>query len=228
MLKISRKNSLFGTLKKLDIPINDIFGDQFGYFKSHVSNVVEFANRNSLFINKLNDGEIIISDKEVCLGKKEIFFESGCVKIKYHSNQEFLKLKSIYEEIKFVDCVPIMSFDENIVTQKYYYGTTLHKAKVNKKHKYALIDFIRCMNLLGYAHRDLHCKNIIISADNLIVVDWDFVTEQRCDLLDSYDLVGYGLPSPHLTYNTNIFKRYPKIGVRSVADILCITKKDFF
>lgn len=204
------------------------FNGKIGYFKSkNINEIKNFAIKNKLNFNLLNKEEIILSKKEICLGKKETIFEKNKNKIFYHSEQELEKLKNIYKKISHLESIPEMIFENNFCLQEYCKGIVLLKSEPKPLHKEILINFLKDLNHLGFAHRDLHCKNIIISKKKLYVIDWDFVTEQRCDIMDHYDLTGKGLESPHETNNTHIFKDFPKIKIPSVAQILNISLKDF-
>ena len=230
MLKICKQQKLKKLLEKLKIPINNNFDfSKMGYFNvDDTKAAIKYAREKNIFYNALNNKEIILSNKEISLGKSEITFKNDIVKIEYYSNQEYQKIEKIYEKIKHLKAVPKLIFDEKFLYQEYIEGNKLLDSKPKNTHKNLLIEFIKDINKLGFAHRDMHCKNILISEKNLSVIDWDFVTWQECDLLNAYDITGHGLPSPHLTYNTHIFKRYEKINIPSVADILGIKLSNFF
>ncbi len=53
----------------------------------------------------------------------------------------------------------------------------------------------------GYAHRDIHAKNIFYSNGGLVLIDFETLCSQsnKVDLFESYDITAQGLPSPHLT-----------------------------
>lgn len=226
MLKIYKENKLQKTLKDLEIPICPLFAE--GYHKCDIKKAIKYARKFNFFYNIISNKEIIISKKEICLGKKKMEYIDGNIVISYHSIQEYKRINKIYEKIKFLESVPKMIFKNNLIYQEYKTGIPLYKGKPNKNHKNLLIKFIKGLNSLGFAHRDLHCKNIIISEKNLWVIDWDFVTWQNVNILKCYDITGYGLESPHLTYNTSIFKKFNIVSIPSVAEILNIKLSDFF
>lgn len=57
----------------------------------------------------------------------------------------------------------------------------------------------------GYAHCDLHAKNIFVTENGIKIIDFESMQPQsHVDFFDSYDLTGKGLASPFLTGNMNI------------------------
>ncbi len=219
--------TLFETLGLLGIKINNHFDESFP-FGYHKNIQLNSSNKYKFFINQISENEIIISDKPLMLGRERCYIENGYQVRTYYSLDDWIDIKSAYQNIKEIKAVPKMIFPKDkVIFQKIIRGETLLNSKVLEIHKKKLIEFIKKMNQFGYAHRDLHCKNIIVSSDDVFVIDWDFVTKQSCDLLFSYDLTGNGLPSPHLTNNCHIFKSFPIIGVPSVADLLNIKLEDF-
>lgn len=211
-------------------------GDLVGYHCSDdVLKIRERAAGLNLFVNTISPTEIVVSRSPVWLGKNRFVNLGDNYLRSYFSLDEWNNLKRIYQHIKHIEVVPDMSFPkEKIVLIKKFEGEELLTAKVSELHKVKFLNFLKEMNSLGFVHRDLHCKNIIISTDSLCVVDWDFVTEQKCDILNSYDLTGQGLPSPHLTDRCHIFKSFPLLGpaisidsAPSVAELLNITRDDF-
>tara|TARA_Y100000034_G_C6905697_1_gene420168 strand:+ start:3091 stop:4644 length:1554 start_codon:yes stop_codon:yes gene_type:complete len=161
------------------------------------------------------------------LGKRDFHRRSDFNVRTYHSVEEWEMLKRIYNNIKHMAAVPKMLFPEkSVVLIENIEGEQLKSAKVSDVHKLKFLEFLWEMNRLGYIHRDLHCENVIISGNEIFVIDWDFVTEQRCNILDSYDLTGRGF-SPHLTDNCHIFKSFPQLNARSVTNLLGIELEDF-
>lgn len=48
----------------------------------------------------------------------------------------------------------------------------------------------------GYAHRDIHCKNVLLNdSGDVKVIDWEFFAEREegIDFMDSYDITGSGI-----------------------------------
>ena len=219
--------TLFETLQLLNIKINTYF-NEFSPLGYHENALLCFYDKKNFFTNKLSENEIIISDYPLMLGREKIRIKNGYQIRTYYSIDDWLNIKESYQKLKEIKSVPEMIFlKEKIILQKIIKGDILLNSRNKEVHKKKIIQFIKKMNQLGYAHRDLHCKNIIISKDDIFIIDWDFVIKQSCDIFHSYDLTGTGLPSPHLTNNCNIFKSFPKIGIPSVADILNISLKDF-
>lgn len=221
--------SLFKLLNRLGVIINDQFCEDspLGFHTGDVERINDYALERGLFVNRLAADKIIVAEQEVRLGKSSIIVQRSGNVIRYHSVADWGQIKSAYSDISHLDAVPTMAFpSEAVVVQEYIDGDILHCASVSSWHRAWLIGFLTGMNSVGYAHRDLHCKNIVVNEKSLHVVDWDFVARQRCPLEFSYDLTGRGMVSPHLTWNTNIFKSWPNLGVRSVADILDINIKD--
>ncbi|MCC5913832.1 MAG: FkbM family methyltransferase [Balneolaceae bacterium] len=66
-----------------------------------------------------------------------------------------------------------------------------------------VLKVIKEIYTLGYAHRDLHAKNIFVIDGDPIVVDFETLCEQRNDhkdgFLSSYDINATGLESPYMT-----------------------------
>lgn len=57
----------------------------------------------------------------------------------------------------------------------------------------------------GWAHRDFHARNLFYVDGQLKLIDYESATpvpdNARCGFWESYDMTGYGLPSPWLTSN---------------------------
>ncbi len=230
MKPVLKCEKLFVLLNQLGI--NNFEGSRLlGYH--HDKNVLEIkeqAEQQNLFTNFISDDEIIVSSNPIWLGKEYIDHQNDFYTITYHSKDEWNNLKRIYDVIKQTPAVPEMTFSkEKVVVVKEFKGEELLKFnKVSSIHKIKFVNFLKEMNRLGYAHRDLHCKNIILSQHDLKVIDWDFVIEERCDIINSYDLTGTGLPSPHQTNRCHIFKSFPNLNAPSVAELLNITMEDLW
>jgi hypothetical protein len=225
-------NALLDTLKILNININKSFDKKhLGYYNSsNIEDIQKHSKKINLFTNKLSKNEIIVSNKEIRLGKEKQLYKNGKCITTYHSMDEYNYIKKSYKNIKSIDSVPEMEFiPPKTIVRDIIKGTTLlnNKNNLNELYKHKLIRFIKEMNIKGYAHRDLHCKNIIVNKHELFVIDWDFIIEQKCDILKSYDLTGKGMTSPHLTYNCNIFKSFPIMNIPSVSNILNISLEEF-
>ncbi len=229
MKPVLKCEKLFILLNFLKVKINNFEETHsLGYHSNNIPAVKEYAKQQNLFSNLLSDNEIIISKIPIWLGKKDITYQNGIYTISYHSRDEWRHLKKTYNIIKHMSAVPKMTFpNKKEILATEFEGEELLKSKPRHVHKVKFMNFLEEMNHLGYAHRDLHCKNILISEDELIVIDWDFVIEQKCDILHSYDLTGRGLSSPHRTDQCHIFKSFPKLGAPSVAELLNITWEDF-
>ncbi len=224
-------DSLFALLKLLGIRINYRFNadSPMGYHQSNdIYSIDHYAKSLSLKTNKLSENEIIVSKKEVSLGKANNVLQKDCFIRTYYSIEEWQHIKQIYKIIQHLPSVPKMTFpEEKVIKLEFIEGTTLFETKnIFKTHRDKFLEFIYSMNQFGYVHRDLHCKNILVSNDNIFIIDWDFVTEQACELTKSYDITGSGLPSPHLTQRCHIFKSFPNLRIPSVADILHFTMND--
>lgn len=59
----------------------------------------------------------------------------------------------------------------------------------------------------GYAHRDIHSKNIFVTNSGIKFIDFEsvFKNNQNSDFYESYDITGKGLPSPFQTNNMCFF-----------------------
>lgn len=230
MLRIAEPLALMKVLHLLSVPINVAFDEQApgGYYDAALARrAEEYARQNGLFVNHIGPDRVVIWEREIRLGKESIRRDGGNILVKYHSIDDWTELRNSYDALKTLAAVPSMSFDEpKLVVQRYVPGTTLYSSEVLPMYKHLLIQFLHGMNRLGLAHRDLHCKNILVDGTGLWVIDWDFVAANRCSLRDAYDVTGRGLVSPHLTRNTHIFKNWPHINVASVATILGIRMED--
>lgn len=231
MLKLN-DSYLLKLLNLLDIQIKENFDEAnpFGYYQNNdVESLSSYATNNNLFFNVLSENEIILSKEQVCLGRRSFELKDGIYTRYYYSITEWENLKQTYEIIKSIPGIPTMSFpkDRTMMMPELPNSKQLYQASVSELHRNIFLSFLYEMNNLGYVHRDLHCKNIIVSEKELIVIDWDFVTKQVCKIKDSYDLTGYGLTSPHKTNNSHIFKSYPNMNIPSVAEKLGINWKDF-
>ena len=75
------------------------------------------------------------------------------------------------------------------------------------KDNYILYEYYpHCLNIIifaaydiyqkGFAHRDIHCKNILLNnSGDVKIIDWEFLAEREdeIDFIDSYDVVGRGI-----------------------------------
>lgn len=212
-------------LSLLNVPLKTSLNvlDPCGYYFGDVEGIVQHATKIGLCVNRLSENQVIVSVKPVTLGKCKRY---GRYFYQYYSTQEWLGIKLLYEKIKSVPCVPSMTFlDGNVIYTPDLNGVPLANATPTSRHKDLFLEFMRGMNATGCVHRDLHSQNIIVSEDDLWVLDWDFLTEQKCVLSRSYDVTGSG-DSPHQTNNCHIFRSLPDLGIRSVAECLGITFSD--
>jgi len=145
----------------------------------------------------------------------------------YLSFDEWSKIYNAYEKIKHIKQIPMMDFSYKKIICSDLGGDVLGASKTNVNHKNQFISFMIQLNKAGYIHRDLSCNNIIINKQNLFVLDWDFVTEQKTHLINSYDITGLGSDSPRNTNNRHIFKPLKIKNMPSVAEKLNITLYDF-
>jgi serine/threonine protein kinase len=148
----------------------------------------------------------------------------------YQNHEHWLYLKEIYLKIKHIPQVPVMDFEEENTIKTPNLGMCLYDITNNvERYKYQFLDFLVLLNLQGYAHRDLYLKNVIIGCDQIYIIDWDFVTEDKRSLLECYDITGKGLSVPIKgMMDTFIFKSFPKMGIPSIAQKLNITMKDVY
>ena len=217
-----RENSLFRLLNLLGV--NTSGNDSYGYF-SLPSEQIDRLVYSGKCTNRLSSTQIIVSDEEVSLGKKRYVIKNDVYEIEYYSEQEWSRIKSAYGHIKDVPAVPEMRFTECRIIHMPVLPNCVHlcQAEITPVHTSKFVAFMKGMNDAGFAHRDLHCKNVIASETDLFVVDWDFVISQKCPLDICYDVTGTGLTSPHKTNHCHIFKSFPNLGVSSVAKILGIS-----
>ncbi len=82
----------------------------------------------------------------------------------------------------------------------------------------------------GYAHRDIHAKNIyVLNNNNVKLIDFETVCEQSksVDFWNSYDITGEGLDSPYGTNNMAVFSKIEMESVlRKLFDVDLKTAKD--
>lgn len=215
------------SLFRIDVQLRFNPESPWGYYNTIEADVIETRCRElGLATNRLGDHEVIATSEPVWLGKETLKLVFGTYVTTLHSRQEWQNLRSAYEDLRALPAVPEMSFPEEcvVVVPEYVGYRTLHDAGSGDREKF--LDFLRGLNRLGYAHRDLHAKNVIVSGDDLKVVDWDFVTRQSCPLAGCYDVTGQGLPSPHRTNRCHVFKSFPALRVKSVAELLNFSSSD--
>jgi len=99
---------------------------------------------------------------------------------------------------------------ENWILQRFYPAknrldvvaarlSNVEKKKIAGK----VLDIIYDLYQSGYAHRDIHGKNIFFHEGELILIDFETLCDQSHDVpfLASYDITGQGLSSPYKTGN---------------------------
>ena len=104
-------------------------------------------------------------------------------------------IKKIYDKIRDIKYAPKMLFyNPYIITPFYTNKLAEYQATTEEKQviKCQLIDFIRQLNQKGLAHRDLHIKNAYFHEGLLRILDWEVSCDSVCDLLNCYDITGYG------------------------------------
>lgn len=143
---------------------------------------------------------------------KKIYFDENYYYYKYENNVIINKIKTLYDKIKHIEYVQNMEFYNNIIITPNYKCHTLDKIIIDENNKISiknqLIEFIRELNICKIAHRDLHIKNVLYDGNKIIVIDWEFIEINDCDLVNCYDLTGKGLDSPLKTSHMNIFKNH--------------------
>jgi hypothetical protein len=74
----------------------------------------------------------------------------------------------------------------------------------------------------GFAHRDIHARNLFYVDGQLKLIDFETMTaypiNRRPSFIQSYDITGHGLDSPFLTGNMGYASRIP-YSVSSVLGI---------
>jgi hypothetical protein len=229
MIKVGREERLVKLLAdKLAIPINPK-NTVLGYHSRNLLDVEIVAKAANYFINRLSEQELIVARQEVRLGKYLIQRRGDYWHKTYFSFDDWLTIKIHYNSLKCLAAVPPMTFPEELIVAIEHKEAVplLYADQITKDHKKQFISFMKEMNEAGVAHRDLHAENVLINEKELFVIDWDFIAENKCSLLDCYDLTGKGLPSPLRTNNHTIFKPFPLVGVPSIAELLGITLADF-
>lgn len=59
----------------------------------------------------------------------------------------------------------------------------------------------------GFAHRDIHCKNILVNDNDVVkLIDWEFLAEREegVEFIDSYDITGSGVKEGQV-YAGNVY-----------------------
>jgi hypothetical protein len=135
--------------------------------------------------------------------------------------------KRLYHKISGIKYVPVMRFGKGEILCRYC-GNNLSNLSLTEQNKTSvkgqLIDFVKRLASSGMAHRDLHAKNVCWDGEQIWVIDWDFMVEQRvCNIEEHYDLSGRGLESPAETGHMHLFKDH-ELALKNYLDI---TVEDF-
>lgn len=117
--------------------------------------------------------------------------------------------KQFINETQSIPYVPDISVSGLVIKRPIYEGEVLYKSNLPKKDKEVIksqiIEFVVQLNNIGWAHRDLHTKNILWNGENIVVIDWEFVCRNPVPLEVCYDLTGKGLESPLNSQYMNVF-----------------------
>lgn len=81
-----------------------------------------------------------------------------------------------------------------------------------KKDKSLLGEILWCILDIyneGFAHRDIHSKNIFVTNTGIKIIDFETIIpqEKSVDFYESYDITGLGLESPYQTQNMGIMNK---------------------
>lgn len=152
---------------------------------------------------------------------------------RYHSYDDWAKVSNALKNISLPQ-VPTTKIDEPYIIGMWFYENAkkwneidANNAELMQKYRQQMIDFIVGLNKLGYAHRDLHVNNLLFEGDKLIVIDWEWVTENRVPLQESYDLTGEGCPLPGVSPIFGAQTIFAGYGMPPIAKFFNISMDDF-
>ena len=211
----------------------------------------DFCNYMSKYFNKItklgttksDDGYGRLSyilDKRVLMNKDKklgSILNNRCYKVgggyitEYDSLEYFGIIKEKLELLGDCSFIPKIEYRSNGYKIRELRGrldlikdSLKYHEKLNIKNQ--IIDIIKYMNRKGIAHRDFHIRNLYYDNYTLYLLDYEYLTDNKVELVDSYDLTGVGLESPLESDHMNIFTNH-SISVKSLLYPIPITIEDF-
>ena len=129
-----------------------------------------------------------------------------------------------------------VDFKKNSFVRKYYNENSRidligHKLKKIEREKIAgqVLSAILDLYVEGFAHRDIHSRNLYYVDDEIKLIDFETLCKyEGLDKLtfdNSYDVTGVGLESPFLTGNMGFLSRHP-LSVSNILGISFAKAKD--
>jgi len=164
-------------------------------------------------------GELEAGRKNFILTKNETPYPAYCLSMvppaqcKNWKDKDFyykkLQKKSQYNFIKYnfeklknhPNILEINFLQDNVISTRNL--KECRKWSRNDKFCKSLANVIKFLNSLGLSHGDLMPKNLLISENDLKVIDFELLFPDVCSLENSVDVVG--LPSMH--YNLDLYKK---------------------
>lgn len=151
----------------------------------------------------------------------------------FHSYDDWFVVHNALKTINLPQ-VPLHKIDEPHFIDRWIYSDVKTYREINKNdhnlmsnYRQQMIDFLIGLNKYGYAHRDLHLGNLLFQGRKLLVIDWEWVTENRVPLRESYDLTGKGCALPGASSTIGAQTIFFSYGAPSIADFFSITMNDF-
>jgi hypothetical protein len=128
----------------------------------------------------------------------------------YHEHADHIK--QCYEKIKHIEYVAHTDFYKYASVTPYYDQMLINVPKTPEFKacvKQQLVTLVREMNIAGVAHRDMHIKNFCVWDGKIILIDFEYLCENKCEFENCYDLTGNGIESPLQSGQMNIFHLSP-------------------
>jgi acetyltransferase-like isoleucine patch superfamily enzyme/2-polyprenyl-3-methyl-5-hydroxy-6-metoxy-1,4-benzoquinol methylase len=123
------------------------------------------------------------------------------------------ELEGLKKFQKYDWCPKVLSSDSNSVIIEYFSNDKRldqifsPDESVLKEILWSLLDIYS----EGYAHCDIHSKNIFVLSEGVKIIDYESITQfsEQISFLNSYDITGRGMESPFLTTNMGLLSDNP-------------------
>lgn len=113
---------------------------------------------------------------------------------------------------KYSWCPKIIEQGDNYLIIEYLPNEYRLDQYKGKKDKSLLGEILWCILDIyneGFAHRDIHSKNIFVTNTGIKIIDFETIISQKksIDFYESYDITGLGLKSPYQTQNMGVMNK---------------------